>query len=317
VRELVIGTGTYDDAELENELAAGRARARLVAIETPAQVAAATAGADALIVTTNRLDSELVAALAPSVRIVGRAGIGLDSIDLGACARAGVAVVSQPDYATDEVATHAIALLLGLQRRLLDGDRIARTDWAAYHGLYDIRPLQELTLGLVGTGRIGRAVAERARPLVRSVRAYDPYAGPLDGVERDDTLEQLLERSDIVSLHVPLTPETAHLIDATTLARFRPGALLVNVSRGGLVDSQALADALAAGRLAGAALDVFEREPLDPASALARSPRTLLSPHMAWFSTSSIMRVRSHTLEDVLSFLDDGTVRHGNLILPG
>ena len=315
--ELVIGTGSFDDADLENDLAAGRARARVVPLATPQEVAAETAGADAVIVTTNRLGAAHVAALGPGVRIVGKAGIGLDAIDLAACARRGIAVVNQPDYATAEVATHAIALMLGLQRRLLESDRIARTAWSSFPQLYGMRPLGELSLGLVGTGRIGRAVADRARALVGPIRAHDPCSGPVEGIELVGSLEQLLEASDIVSLHLPLTRETTHLIDAARLARFRPGALLVNVSRGGLVDSAALVEALARGTLGGAALDVFEDEPLPAGSALARSPRTLLSPHMAWYSTGSIVRMREHTLEAVLAYLDGRPIEHGSLLPPG
>jgi D-3-phosphoglycerate dehydrogenase len=316
MRRLVVASGTFENADIENEVAGDRAQARLATIATAEQVARETADADAVIVTTNPLDAELVAALGPKVRIIGRAGIGLDAIDLAACGRAGIAVVNQPDYATAEVATHALAMLLGLQRRLLDGDRIARRDWPAFPSLYDIRPLHELTLGLVGTGRIGRAVAERARPLVREIRAYDPYAGSVEGIELDDSLEQLLASSDIVSLHTPLTPETRYLVDAARLAQMRPGALLVNVSRGGLIDPVALAAALDAGAIAGAALDVFDQEPLAPDDPLARSPRTLLSPHIAWFSTGSVVRVRANTLEDVLGYLDRGEIAHGTLIRP-
>ena len=311
--ELVVAQGTFPDASLENERAAGRASVRIAELSTPEQVAEETAAAHGVIVTTNPLGVAHVEAFGPNVRVIGRAGIGLDAIDLAAASRAGVAVINQPDYATVEVATHAVAMMLGLQRRLLEADRMARTDWASSHALYDIPPIQELTLGLVGTGRIGGAVAGLARPLVKRIRAFDPFASPVGGIEMDDTLDALLAASDIVSLHMPLTPETEHVIDAARLRQMRPGALLINVSRGGLIDSRALADALAAGEIGGAALDVFEQEPLSPDDPLAHSPRTLLSPHIAWFSTGSSARVRTNTIDDVLGYLDLGEVHHGTL----
>jgi D-3-phosphoglycerate dehydrogenase len=314
--ELVVADGTFPDAELENAQAGGLARVRIADLTTPERVAAETAAAHGVIVTTNPLGDSHIAAFGPNVSVIGRAGIGLDAIDLAAASRAGVAVINQPDYATIEVATHAVAMMLALQRRLLDADRMARTSWGSSHALYDIPPIQDLTLGLVGTGRIGGAVAGLARPLVKEIRAFDPFASPVDGIEMEDTLEALLSGSDIVSLHLPLTPETEHVIDATRLAQMRAGALLINVSRGGLIDSRALAGALANGAIGGAALDVFEQEPLSPADPLARSPRTLLSPHIAWFSTGSSARVRTNTVDDILGFLARGEISHGTLLRP-
>jgi D-3-phosphoglycerate dehydrogenase len=313
---VILDAGSFDDAVVENALASGRAHVRRAEIASVRQIADETAGADAVIVTSTRLGRDHVDALGPRVRLLAKAGIGVDAIDLERCAQRGVAVFNQPDYATAEVATHAIAMLLALQRRVLDADRIARTGWSAVGELREIAPLHELTLGLVGIGRIGWAVAERARPLVRTIRAYDPHAADAPGIELDASLDDLLAASDIVSLHLPLSAATRHLIDARRLARMRPGSLLVNVSRGGLVDSAALASALAAGALGGAALDVFEHEPLTAGDPLAHSPRTLLSPHVAWLSTGSARRLRSWTIEDVLAYLDGGALVHGSLVTP-
>jgi D-3-phosphoglycerate dehydrogenase len=285
-----------------------------VAAVTPDELARETADADGLIVTTNVLTAEHIAALGPKVKVIGRAGIGLDAIDLDAAAQAGVAVINQPDYATNEVATHAIAMLLTMQRELVEADRRARQPWGTQEWLSHVAPLETLTLGLVGLGRIGRAVAVRALPLVGRVLAYDPMSPPLpDGVEAAASLDELLAASDVLSLHLPLLPETEKLIGPDALSKVRPGALLVNVSRGALLDEDAVAEALEDGRLGGAALDVFTQEPLPQDSPLLRAPRTLLSPHIAWYSTASGPRVRRDTVEDMLSYLESGAVKRGRL----
>jgi D-3-phosphoglycerate dehydrogenase len=312
--EFVMAVNIFGGPDVENDAAAGRARVRAVAAVTPEELGRETADADGLIVTTNTLTAEHIAALGPRVRVIGRAGIGLDAIDLDAAAQAGIGVINQPDYATSEVATHAVAMLLALQRDLVEADRRARAPWGGQEWYQHVAPLETLTLGLVGLGRIGRAVAERALPLVGRVLAYDPMSPPLpEGVEAAASLDELLAASDLISLHLPLTRETERLIDAERLSRMRPGALLVNVSRGALLDEDAVAAALEAGRLGGAALDVFTREPLDQSSPLLQAPRTLLSPHVAWYSTASGPRVRRDTVQDMLSYLDTGTVKRGRL----
>jgi D-3-phosphoglycerate dehydrogenase len=177
-----------------------------------------------------------------------------------------------------------------------------------------MEPLETLTLGLVGLGRIGRAVAERMRPLVGAMQAYDPASPPLpEGMTACGSLEELLATSDLVSLHLPLLPETARLLGAAQFAQMRPGALLVNVSRGGLIDEDALADALHAGRIGGAALDVFANEPPAAGARILEAPNTVLSPHVAWFSTASGPNVRRATVEAMIVWIETGTVPHGNL----
>jgi D-3-phosphoglycerate dehydrogenase len=314
MHDFVMAVNIFGGPDVENEAAAGRATVRAVAAVTPEELARETADADGLIVTTNVLTAEHIAALGPKVKVIGRAGIGLDAIDLDAAAQAGVAVINQPDYATNEVATHAIAMLLCLQRDLVEADRRARAPWGTQEWLAHVAPLETQTLGLVGLGRIGRAVAVRALPLVGRVLAFDPMSPPLpDGVDAAGSLDELLASSDILSLHLPLLPETEKLIGPDALSKVRPGALLVNVSRGALLDEDAVAAALEDGTLGGAALDVFAHEPLPQDSALLRAPRTLLSPHVAWYSTASGPRVRRDTVEDMLSYLRSGAVNRGSL----
>lgn len=312
--QFITAAEIFGGPELENAQAAGRALVRFGSLDTPEDVARETADADGIIVTTHPLTAEHLAALGPRVRVIGRAGIGLDAIDLEAASEAGIAVINFPDYATNEVATHAVGMLLALHRRLVEADRLARLPWGEQSWLDGIAPLESLTFGLVGLGRIGRATAERMRPLVGSLQAFDPAAPPLpDGVSRSDTLEQLLETSDLVSLHLPLLPETEKLLGAAAFARMRPGALLVNVSRGGLIDEDALVDALVDGQIGGAALDVFAHEPLAADARILTAPNTVLSPHVAWFSSASGVRVRRDTVEAMITWIGSESVPHGNL----
>jgi D-3-phosphoglycerate dehydrogenase len=312
--DFVTAADIFGGPSLENEQAAGRAVVRYAALDTPEDIARETAEADGIIITTHPMTAAHIAALGPCVRVIGRAGIGLDAIDLEAAEAAGVAVINFPDYATNEVATHAVAMLLALHRRLIEADRLARLPWGEQSWLGGMEALETLTLGLVGLGRIGRAMAERMRPLVGAIQAYDPAAPPLPpGVERSDDLNRLLESSDLVSLHLPLLPQTERLFGAAQFERMRPGALLVNVSRGGLIDEEALADALTAGQIGGAALDVFASEPLASDARILKAPNTVLSPHVAWFSTTSGPRVRRDTVEAMIVWIESATVPHGNL----
>ena len=227
----------------------------------------------------------------PSWRVIGRYGVGVDTIDIDAATERGIAVVNVPDYCEEEVSTHAAALILAATRRITDADALVRQGrWADWSELRPIWSLSSATLALVGIGRIGRETIRLLAPFFGRVVAYDPFASPIDGVELV-SLEEALTLGDVVSLHCPLTPETHHLINAERLALMKPTAYLVNVSRGGLVDGNALAVALEAHALAGAALDVLETEPPagDP---LLEAPRVILTNHIAWYSQQSERRLR-------------------------
>ena len=276
-----------------------------------------TAGAAAVVVTLQPLRAAHIAAFAPSVRVIGRAGVGVDTIDLEAAETAGITVVNQPGYGTREVASHAVALLLALQRRLCGLDDYVRRGWSGPAVLAPMKPLDELVVGLVGGGRIGRATAEMLKGLVGQILVYDP-AGPSlpDGAEAA-TLEELLGRSDVVSLHLPLTPETTGMVDAAFLAMMSPGSLLVNVSRGGLVNEDALVAALDSGHIGGAALDVFPIEPLPQTSPLLGAKNTLFTPHCASYSERSVWRLASWTVADTINWLRSNTIEHGNVVVRG
>ncbi|HEX7039112.1 MAG TPA: D-glycerate dehydrogenase [Trueperaceae bacterium] len=243
------------------------------------------AGASALItLVSERVDDELLDAAGPALRVVANYAVGYDNVDVAACARRGVAVANTPDVLTEATADLAFALLLAAARRLVEGDALVRGGrWTGWQpGQLLGVPVAGATLGLVGMGRIGSAVARRARGFGMRVlyhnRRRDAAAEDELGVTYA-ALDDLLRESDLVSLHVPLTAETRHLIGARELALMKETAVLVNTSRGPVVDEAALAEALRAGRPFAAGLDVFEREPaVEPA--LLELPNVVLAPHI-------------------------------------
>ena len=311
---IVVAEGTFADLRVEEETLGDRAEIRLASLRTPADVAAATADAHAVVVTNNPLNGEHIAALGPQVRLIARAGIGLDAIDCEAAARRTLAVYHVPDYATNEVATHAAAMMLAVHRRLREADDIARTRWPRWAELKPIHAIESATVGIVGLGRIGLAVAHRLRPFAARLIGFDPLVqDPVDAVSVVESLRAVLEASDLVSVHVPLTATTRGMISGEQLGWMRKGAILVNVSRGGLVDEEAVAAALESGRLGGAAFDVSEHEPPSPDSPLLRAPRLLLSPHTAWYSETAEIRLRRTVVEAIVSYLSTRTIERGRL----
>lgn len=245
-------------------------------------------------------------ARAGKCRGVVRAGVGFNNVDLEAAGRLGIAVCNVPDYGTEEVADHAIMLLLALARGLRDCDNSIRA------GAWEITPaentprLRGKVLGLVGCGRIGSATALRAKAFGLDVVIYDPLIPPgvekALGVRRAFRLEELLEQSHFVSLHCYLDGTTRHMINARTLAQMRPGVLLINTARGPVIDQNALIEALESGHVGAAGLDVFEREPLDD-DRLRRHPRVLLTPHSAFYSVEGFQELRRKTAEEVRRLL--------------
>jgi D-3-phosphoglycerate dehydrogenase len=271
------------------------------ACRTEAETRDAVAGAGVVFVNLAPITGDVLRALAPGAVVI-RYGIGVDNVDLSAARDLGVAVANVPDYGSDTVADHAAACLLALLRKLWRYDNAIRADgWCAATSLAPLPGFPSTTVGLVGTGRIGLALHARLRPFGFRIVAHDPYADRemlADlGVPLLD-LPDLLTAADAVSLHAPLTEETHHLIGADALRRMRPGAVLVNTSRGGLVDPEALADALERGQLAGAALDVFEPEPLPRDSRLRSLPGVILTPHAAYYSDDSVANLQRLAAEE-------------------
>jgi glyoxylate reductase len=226
-----------------------------------------------MLMLTDRVDDELLDAAGPQLRIVADYSVGVDNINLDACRRRGIVVSNTPDVLTETTAELTIALILALLRRVAEGDRLIRRGerWIWAPNLMLGRGLGSLTLGLVGHGRIGQAVERLA--LSHAMRVVWTSRG------RGQSLDTLLAEADVVSLHLPLSDETRHLIDAAALQRMKPTAVLVNTSRGPIVDEAALVEALAEGRIAGAALDVFEHEP-DVHPGLLELENVVLVPHL-------------------------------------
>lgn len=281
-------------------------------VERRAELAAALAQADALIVRNRtRVDAELIGH-APRLRVVGRLGVGLDNIDLAACAARAIEVIPATGANALAVAEYVVCtvmlLLRGAYRASAD---VAAGKWPRT-ALGEGRETAGKTLGVVGFGGIGRLVAKLAQGLGMTVIASDPAIAAGDRIWRESGvayrgLDDLLAEADAVTLHVPLAPETRHLITGGRLARMKRGAVLINTARGGIVDEAALAEALASGQLGGAALDVFETEPLPAGSPLARAPNLVLTPHVAGVTRESNVRVSSLIAERVAQALARGT----------
>lgn len=233
---------------------------------------------------------ERVFTAAPSIRIVSCSAVGFDGVDLDAATEAGVWVSNVPDAATEEVASHALAMALALVRQLSFLDRHVRDGGWDYGAAVTPRRLSEMTLAVIGMGRIGRRLAMMGSGIFGRVIGFDQSANPVawPSEVRSVTLDECLADGDVVSLHVPLSDATRHVIGVEALSRMRSDAYLVNVSRGGLIDAGALLDALDAGRLAGAALDVTDPEPPEPDARLRSHPRLLLTPHAAFLSAQAL-----------------------------
>lgn len=244
-------------------------------------------------------------------RVLARCGAGYDNIDVAAARERGIEVTYVPAYGSIDVAEHALALILACSRRLCQSNHAVRAGgWPAYRELGTMRRLHGQTLGLVGFGRIARCLAERASALGLAVLAHDPLVPPRVVRELGVTpvsASLLLTNSDVVSLHLPLKPETHGWLNPDKLASMKSTAILVNTSRGGLIDEQALIAALLEGRLAGAGLDVFENEPLKARSGLTTLDNVILTPHSAAFTEEALAEVRKTALNDALAVLDGRT----------
>lgn len=269
------------------------------------------AGADALIVRNRTgVDAALLAA-APALKVVGRLGVGLDNIDVAACRARGIEVIPAAGANARAVAEYVIGTAMALLRAAYAASADTAAGKWPRTALSNGREIAGKTLGLIGFGSIGQMTAGLAQALGVHVIAHDPMlaadapAWHASGVQRA-AFDELLARSDIVSLHVPLSAETRGLIGKDALGKMKKSSVLVNSSRGGIVDEQALAQALRAGHLAGAAIDVFEKEPLPAGSPLAGAPNVILTPHIAGVTAESNTRVSALIAERVAAFLRQG-----------
>lgn len=270
--------------------------------DTLVQAIRATARVDALVFSIAPIDRKVIGLL-PENCLLQRLGTGLDNVDLEFAASRGNSVRNTPEYCRQEVAIHAMALLLCLHRQ------ITQTHASVLGGEWNSitpAPLQRLStqsLGIAGFGRIGRTLGTYMQPLVDRVMYFDPPLSESFDWAQSVDLDRLLQESDLLSLHMPLTPETRTIIAAETLDRMKPTAILVNAARGGLVDANALADALNNGRLAGAAIDVFEPEVLAMDSPLRSAKNILLTSHTGWYSEQSRVDARVEAMQSVVEYL--------------
>jgi D-3-phosphoglycerate dehydrogenase len=251
-----------------------------------------------------KVDAAMLEA-APDLRVVGRAGVGVDNIDVDAASERGVAVMNAPGGNTISAAELTMALMLAVARRVTEADRSIREGRWERSTLQGVE-LRGKTLGVIGAGRIGWEVAQRCRAFGMDVIVYDPYLA----VERIEelhphlvSLDRLIEGADVISLHVPLNAETRGLIGAEALGRMKKGAFVLNVSRGGVVDEAALARALHEGRIGGAGLDVYEHEPIGPDSPLLDAPNLVLTPHLGASTKEAQIQVALEVARHIRSAL--------------
>ncbi len=289
---IVVGQG-YADYATEQEILGPHGVEPIVQVDpADATFADHLERAEAIMVRDTPITSAHIDA-APNLRIIARYGIGVDNVDLEAARKRRVYVANVPDYGAEDVSDHALALYLSVQRRIVARDRAVR---AGAWGVGQAEPMQRtatLRFGLVGYGRIARALHRKLAALgARDVLVTDPVLERApEGSELVDLIT-LAERADVISLHAPLTERTRHLVDAELLARMKPGAILINTARGGLVDERALLEALRSGRLR-AGLDVFEAEPPPAGHPFFELDNVVLSDHTGWYSETSIFELQS------------------------
>lgn len=261
--------------------------------------------ADVLLVQWAPVTRRVLEAL-PNVRCIVRYGVGVNNFSLDAARDLGVVAANVPDFCVEEVAIHSLAMILSLCRRIpQDHHQIVQGGWGA-NPFRPTHALTELTLGLVSFGKIARNLAHKAGGLGFATIAYDPYVDDAVFAEYEtERVEfgELLERADVISLHCPLVPETTHLINHETLNRMKPGAMLINTSRGPVVHEEALIEALRSGHLGGAGLDVFEEEPLPARSPLRTFPNVILTSHAASISEKAMEMLQRKAAEAARDFL--------------
>jgi phosphoglycerate dehydrogenase-like enzyme len=298
----------FPDVELERAVFA-TAGAELATAQCRSEddVIASARGCSAILLQYAPISERVVASL-PSLGIVSRIGAGFDTVDTDACARHGVWVANSPDYGVGEVATHALALALALMRNVVAYHRDIHAGRWHYLSSGELRRAADMTLGIVGLGRIGKRMAHVGRNVFGRVIACDPYIidGDFPAYVARGTLGEIFAGSDVVSLHVPLTAETRRMIDARVLAGMKPGGYLVNTARGAVVDVDAVLAALDRGTLAGAALDVLPVEPVPEGSRLLGHPRVILTPHAAFYSVEAERELRRKAAQNIVTWLKTG-----------
>jgi D-3-phosphoglycerate dehydrogenase len=295
----------YTDLSVENQPLRGTGIEILpYSVRDESEVIRAAKEADAILTVTAPISARVVAEL-EHCKVVVRLGVGYDIVDIDSCQKRGIIVCNVPDYGTEEVANHAIALCFAVHRRILEyHQNIKKGDWS-YILPWPIHRLSTLRAGVLGLGRIGTTFAQGIKPFVREIVAFDPFLGPeqfkAKGIAEATTAE-IFETCEIISLHLPLSKENHHFIADAAIGQMKRKPVLINVSRGGLIDSAALARGLRSGQLAGAGIDVFENEPELPPEYLTLE-NIVLSPHVAWYSEEANLQLRTNAVEEIVRVL--------------
>ncbi len=305
-RTIVVTDYPWPDLRHEND-AAERIGASVLTAEDSQRLEELLENADAVLNGFYPITAPLIARM-KRCRIIVRWGIGVDNIDVAAATEAGIQIANVPDYCVEEVSTHVIALLLAANRKLFDLYEQHRSGGWGFARIRPVYRLQNQTLGIIGYGRIGRAVAEKAHGLGLTVLCYDPYAGK-QPTDRLVDLETLLRSSDYVSLHVPLTDDTRNLLNAERLRLLKETAVIINAARGEVVDVKALAAALDRGELQAVLFDVVPQEPPPPDHPLMHS-RAILTGHTAWYSEEALDELRIKAAHQVVLLFSGKAVEY-------
>ena len=304
---IVITDTTLPDTKVEEEILSPlQATITAGQCRTEDEVLAIARDADALMVQFAPVTRRVIEQLT-RCRAISRFGVGLDMIDLAAAKERGIRVMNVPDFCVEEVASHTLGFILALGRKIFLQDRLMRQgQWHMVPALGPVERFNSQTLGLVAVGRIGRRVAELAAPLGMRILGYDVMPPKDPGPVTLTDFDTLVRESDYVSLHCPLTEATRHLINAEVLKKMKPTTFLINMARGGVVDTQALVGALEGKQIAGAALDVFEEEPLPADHPLRKMENVILTPHLASLSRAAARQLREDTAGNILKFFQGG-----------
>ena len=302
-RKVVIVDSREEGFELEKKAFVREgATLRILSCKDQNELIEAVRDAYIVIFTSSKFTAEVISHLS-DCRMLIRYGIGLDNVDIRAATEKGIYVCNTPDYGTFAVAEHAFAMLINLVRRTMLLDRNVRNNIWSTDAINPVHTLRYKTLGIVGFGNIGRHLSKMAQAFDMDVLISDPYiddeAAKAFKVKKT-TLDDLVVKSDHISLHAPLTPETRHLFNMTLFKKMKSSATIINTGRGGLINQNDLISALGSGDIAGAGLDVFESEPLAQDNELLKMSNVLLSPHVAWYTEESVVNLHIEVIDEVL-----------------
>jgi len=305
--KVVLTDNIFTDLNMERNMLSD-VDAEFIEVKDPAMLKEECKDADAVVNTYLEMNEEIISSM-EKCRLIIRNGIGVNTIDVDACNAKGIMVANIPAYCIDEVATHTFALLLNLARKItLLNNSVKKGIWDVNNAI-PLYSLQENILGLVGFGRIPHLVNDRAKPFGFKVITYDPYVTKEMAQEagvRKVELDELLMESDYISIHCPLTPQTKGMFNRETFKKMKNTAVIINAARGPIINEPDLVDALNKGQLAGAGLDVLEKDEVDIDNPLLRMDNVIITPHAAWYSEESMIRRRVQTIESVISVLQGG-----------